>query len=40
MSTSEQIIQVADVLIRDKEYNAFSFFDLSNAVGIKKASHI
>lgn len=38
MSTKEQIIQVADSLIRDKGYNAFSFFDISNAVGIKKAS--
>lgn len=38
MTTREQIIQSADNLIREKGYNAFSFFDISNVVGIKKAS--
>ncbi|MGF7231418.1 TetR/AcrR family transcriptional regulator [Arachidicoccus sp.] len=38
MTTREQIIQSADKLIREKGYNAFSFSDISNVVGIKKAS--
>lgn len=38
MTTREQIIQSADKLIRENGYNAFSFFDISNIVGIKKAS--
>jgi len=37
-TTKDQIIIIADALIRDKGYNAFSFFDISTAVGIKKAS--
>ena len=38
MSTREAIIQQADYLIRDKGYNAFSYADLSKAIGIKNAS--
>ena len=38
MTTREQIIELADQLIREKGYNAFSFSDISIAVGIKKAS--
>lgn len=38
MSTKEQIIELADVLIRAKGYNAFSFYDISEKVGIKTAS--
>ena len=38
MTTREQIIEIADQLIREKGYNAFSFSDISLAVGIKKAS--
>lgn len=38
MSTKGQIIQLADNLIRKKGYNAFSFYDISKAVGIKTAS--
>lgn len=38
MSKKEAIIQEADTLIRQKGYNAFSFYDISDAVGIKTAS--
>lgn len=38
MDTKEQIIQIADSFIRDKGFNAFSFYDISNKVGIKTAS--
>lgn len=38
MSTRDVIIQVADNLIREKGYNAFSFKDISNSIGIKTAS--
>lgn len=38
MDTKEQIVALADHLIRDKGYNAFSFYDISKAVGIKTAS--
>jgi AcrR family transcriptional regulator len=38
MNTREQIIQLADSLIREKGYNAFSFYDISKFVGIKTAS--
>ena len=38
MNTREQIIQLADSLIREKGYNAFSFYDISKSVGIKTAS--
>ncbi|GAA0886519.1 autorepressor PsrA [Sphingobacterium siyangense subsp. cladoniae] len=38
MTTREYIIQTADDLIRDKGYNAFSFIDIANVVGIKKPS--
>lgn len=36
--TRDSIIQLADELIRDKGYNAFSFKDISNTIGIKTAS--
>jgi TetR/AcrR family transcriptional regulator, transcriptional repressor for nem operon len=38
MNKREQIIQIADCLIREKGYNAFSFYDISKKVGIKTAS--
>lgn len=38
MSTREAIIEQADLLIRDKGYNAFSYYDLSKTIGIKNAS--
>jgi len=38
MNTREQIIRIADNLIREKGYNAFSFYDISKKVGIKTAS--
>ena len=38
MDTKEQIVQLADNLLRDKGYNAFSFYDISKSVGIKTAS--
>ncbi|AQX11004.1 TetR family transcriptional regulator [Elizabethkingia meningoseptica] len=38
MTTREHILKTADDLIRDKGYNAFSFVDIANTVGIKKAS--
>lgn len=38
MSTREAIIEHADHLIRDKGYNAFSYYDLSKSIGIKNAS--
>lgn len=38
MDTKEQIIQLADNLIREKGYNAFSFYDIAKSVGIKTAS--
>ena len=38
LSTRDTIIQIADDLIRDKGYNAFSFYDISKAIGIKTAS--
>lgn len=38
MSTRAHIIQSADELIRDKGYNAFSFVDIANSVGIRKPS--
>ncbi|WP_153800324.1 TetR/AcrR family transcriptional regulator [Foetidibacter luteolus] len=38
MSTREAIIHIADQLIRDKGFNAFSFYDISKALGIKNAS--
>jgi AcrR family transcriptional regulator len=38
MDTREQIIDIADNLIRHKGYNAFSFYDISKSVGIKTAS--
>lgn len=37
-TTKENIIQQADFLVRNKGYNAFSFKDISNAIGIKTAS--
>lgn len=38
MSTRDLIIEVADNLIRDKGFNAFSFYDISKSIGIKTAS--
>ena len=38
MTTRESIIETADVLIRSKGFNAFSFKDISNSIGIKTAS--
>lgn len=38
MNTKEQIIKIADSFIREKGFNAFSFYDISNKVGIKTAS--
>lgn len=38
MTTKGEIIRLADQLIRDKGYNAFSFYDISRIVGIKTAS--
>lgn len=38
MTTREVIIDKADKLIRNKGYNAFSFKDISNDIGIKTAS--
>ncbi|MBN2350075.1 MAG: TetR/AcrR family transcriptional regulator [Bacteroidales bacterium] len=38
MTTKDEIINLADSLIRDKGYNAFSFNDISKAIGIKTSS--
>lgn len=38
MTTRETIIEKADEFIRNKGYNAFSFKDISNDIGIKTAS--
>jgi TetR/AcrR family transcriptional regulator, transcriptional repressor for nem operon len=38
MTTRETIIDKADEFIRNKGYNAFSFKDISNDIGIKTAS--
>lgn len=38
MSTKETIIQIGDKLIRSKGFNAFSFADISKALGLKNAS--
>ncbi len=38
MTTRESIIKIADQLIREKGFNAFSFKDISNTIGIKTAS--
>jgi len=38
MSKREEIIRRADTLIREKGYNAFSFYDIAAQVGIKTAS--
>lgn len=38
MTTRNEIIQLADKFIREKGYNAFSFYDISKEVGIKTAS--
>lgn len=38
MSTRREIIAYADQLIRAKGYNAFSFYDISDRVGIRTAS--
>ncbi|MBI1769306.1 MAG: TetR/AcrR family transcriptional regulator [Bacteroidetes bacterium] len=38
MSTREEIIHLGDQLIRDKGFNAFSFYDISKKLKIKNAS--
>jgi TetR/AcrR family transcriptional regulator, transcriptional repressor for nem operon len=38
VSTKEDIIKLGDELIRDKGFNAFSFYDISKTLGIKNAS--
>lgn len=38
MSTRDAIIRLGDELIRDKGFNAFSFYDISKKLGIKNAS--
>lgn len=38
MSTRESIIQLGDELIRDKGYNAFSFYDIAKKLKIKNSS--
>lgn len=38
MSTKESILEVAESFILERGYNAFSFQDLADMVGIKKAS--
>lgn len=38
MTTREAIIQKGDELIRDRGYNAFSFYDIARTLGIKNAS--
>ncbi len=38
MSTREEIIKLGDQLIRDKGYNAFSFYDISKKLKIQNAS--
>ena len=38
MTTSEQIIDTATELVQQRGFNAFSYNDISDLVGIKKAS--
>ena len=38
MTTRENIVRLADRLIRDKGFNAFSFYDISRGLKIKNAS--
>jgi TetR/AcrR family transcriptional repressor of nem operon len=38
MTTQDAIVDLADDLIRDKGYNAFSFHDIAKRIGIKTAS--
>lgn len=38
MTTKQTIVDIADNLVRDKGYNAFSFKDIANEMGIKTAS--
>ena len=38
MNTRDKIIQIGDDLIRRREYNAFSFSDISHELNIKNAS--
>jgi AcrR family transcriptional regulator len=38
VTTKEQILEIGDALLRDKGFNAFSFSDISQALGIKNAS--
>ncbi len=38
METRQKIIQLADAYIRNRGFNAFSFYDISAEIGIKTAS--
>jgi len=38
MTTRENIVRLGDLLIRDKGFNAFSFYDISKELKIKNAS--
>ena len=38
MTTKDEIVNLADNLIRDKGYNGFSFKDISKSIGIKTSS--
>lgn len=38
LSTRDTIIKLGDELIRDKGYNAFSFYDIAKTLGIRNAS--
>jgi TetR/AcrR family transcriptional regulator, transcriptional repressor for nem operon len=38
MSTKASILKLGDQLIRDKGYNAFSFYDISKSLKVKNAS--
>ena len=38
MTTREHIVQLGDRLIRDRGFNAFSFYDISKELNIKNAS--
>ncbi|MFM7024353.1 MAG: TetR/AcrR family transcriptional regulator [Flavobacteriales bacterium] len=38
MDTRAKILKLTDHLIRDKGFNAFSFYDISKTIGIKTAS--
>ena len=38
MTTKQKILHLSDELVRERGFNAFSFYDLSKAIGIKTAS--